>query len=106
MVDATDSRPGLAPDRASVSTALNAARDQLVQAAGIIADTGIDPVGVIGEHVLANLLRAPDPGEGTHDQTLELQIPGPRPHHRPPHLQGHHQSEERIAERTSSEGGL
>ncbi|MEN3615747.1 transposase [Plantactinospora sp. ZYX-F-223] len=56
MVDATDSRPGVDPDRASFTTALNAARDQVVQAAGVIADTVIDLVGVIGEHVLANLL--------------------------------------------------
>ncbi len=56
MVDATDSRPGLDPDRASFTTALNAARDQITQAAGVIADTVIDLVGVIGERVLANLL--------------------------------------------------
>nr|WP_296068933.1 IS4 family transposase [uncultured Actinoplanes sp.] len=56
MVDATDSQPGLDPDRASFTTALNAARDQIIQAAGIIAGTVIDLVGVIGEHVLANLL--------------------------------------------------
>ena len=56
MVDATDSRPGLDPDRASFTTALNTARDQVVHAAGIIADTVIDLVGVIGTHVLANLL--------------------------------------------------
>ena len=56
MVDATDSRPGLDPDRASFTTALNTARDQVVQAAGVITDTVIDLVGVIGTHVLANLL--------------------------------------------------
>jgi hypothetical protein len=55
MVDATDSRPGLDPDRASFTTALNTARDQVIHAAGVIADTVIDLVGVIGEHVLANL---------------------------------------------------
>jgi hypothetical protein len=56
MVDATDSRPGTDPDRASFTTALNTARDQIVQAAGIIADTIIDLVGVIGAHVLAHLM--------------------------------------------------
>ncbi|HEY0699689.1 MAG TPA: IS4 family transposase [Micromonospora sp.] len=56
MVDATDSRPGLDPDRASFTTALNTARDQVVHAAGVIADTAIDLVGVIGDHILANLL--------------------------------------------------
>ncbi|MCU7731234.1 transposase, partial [Actinoplanes sp. KI2] len=56
MVDATDSRAGLDPDRASFTTALNAARDQIIHAAGIITDTVIDMVGVIGTHVLNNLL--------------------------------------------------
>jgi hypothetical protein len=56
MVDATDSRPGLDPDRASFTTALNTARDQIIHAAGIIADTIIDLIGTIGAHVLANLL--------------------------------------------------
>lgn len=56
MVDATDSRPGLDPDRASFATALHTAREQVVHAAGVIADTVIDLVGVIGEHVLVNLL--------------------------------------------------
>ena len=58
MVDATDSRPGLDPDRASFTTALNAARDQIVHAAGVIADTTIDLVGTIGRAVLADLLPA------------------------------------------------
>ncbi|MEV0810139.1 IS4 family transposase [Micromonospora sp. NPDC050200] len=56
MVDATDSRPGTDPDRASFTTALTTARDQLVHAAGVIADTDINLVGVIGTHVLNNLL--------------------------------------------------
>jgi hypothetical protein len=56
MTDATDSRPGLDPDRASFTTALNTARDQITLAAGIIADTVIDLIGTIGAHVLANLL--------------------------------------------------
>lgn len=56
MVDATDSRPGTDPDRASFTIALNTARDQVVHAAGIIADTAIDLIGVIGAHVLHDLL--------------------------------------------------
>jgi hypothetical protein len=56
MVDATDSRPRTDPDRASFTTALNAARDQVVHAAGVLADTTIDLVGVIGADVLAHLL--------------------------------------------------
>jgi len=56
MVDATDTRPGTDPDRASFTTALNTARDQITHAAGVIADTVIDLLGVIGTHILANLL--------------------------------------------------
>jgi hypothetical protein len=56
MVDATDSQPGTDPDRASFTTALNTARDQIANAAGVIAGTVIDLVGVIGAHVLAHLL--------------------------------------------------
>ncbi len=56
ITDATDTRPGSDPDRASFTIALNAARDQLTQATGIIADTVIDLVGHIGRLVLAHLL--------------------------------------------------
>jgi hypothetical protein len=56
MTDATDSVPGLDPDRASFTIALHTARDQLVQAAGVIADTVIDLVGAIGRRVLTALL--------------------------------------------------
>jgi hypothetical protein len=56
MTDATDSLPGTDPDRASFTTALNTARDQIVQAAQVIADTVIDLVGAIGQAVLAHLL--------------------------------------------------
>jgi hypothetical protein len=56
MTDATNSVPGLDPDRASFTTALNSARDQLIQAAGVIADTTIDLVGAIGRLILGNLL--------------------------------------------------
>lgn len=56
MTDATDSLPGLDPDRASFTTALNTARDQIIQTAGVLADTIIDLVGAIGRAVLAHLL--------------------------------------------------
>jgi hypothetical protein len=56
MTDATDSQPATSPDRASFTTALNTARDQLTNAAGILADTIIDLVGAIGRAVLAHLL--------------------------------------------------
>ena len=58
IADATIGRPDLDPDRGSFTIALNAARDQLVQAAGVIAGTVIDLVGVIGRHVLDG--RMPD----------------------------------------------
>jgi len=56
MTDATTHDPGLDPDRASFTIALNSARDQVVQAAGVIADTVIDLIGKIGRLVLDNLL--------------------------------------------------
>jgi hypothetical protein len=56
MTDATDSVPGLDPDRASFTIALHTARDQLIQAAGVIADTVIDLVGVIGRQILTALM--------------------------------------------------
>lgn len=56
MTDATDSLPGTDPDRAGFTTALAAARDQIVLAAGVITSTDIDLVGTIGRHVLAQLL--------------------------------------------------
>jgi ABC-type cobalamin transport system permease subunit len=56
MADATTTRPGLDPDRASFTIALHAARDQLVQAAGVIAGAAIDLAGKIGRLVLDNLM--------------------------------------------------
>jgi hypothetical protein len=56
MTDATNSDTGLDPDRASFTIALNGAREQVVKAAGVIADTAIDLVGKIGRLILDNLL--------------------------------------------------
>lgn len=59
MVDAVESRPGLDPDRASFTTALQTARDTLTMATGITGPTHTSPgglVGVIGQEVLATLL--------------------------------------------------
>jgi hypothetical protein len=56
MADATSTQPGIDPDRASFTVALNTARDQLIQAAGVIATTSIDLAGKIGRAVLENLL--------------------------------------------------
>jgi hypothetical protein len=55
ITDATDTS-GTDPDRAGFSLALETARDQIIQAAGVIADTTIDLVGTIGRHILDNLL--------------------------------------------------
>jgi hypothetical protein len=56
MADATSTQAGIDPDRASFTIALHAARDQLIQAAGVIAETVIDLAGKIGRQVLDNLL--------------------------------------------------
>jgi hypothetical protein len=56
ITDATIGRPDIDPDRASFTITLNAARDQLINAAGVIADTVIDLVGAIGRQVLDNLM--------------------------------------------------
>jgi hypothetical protein len=56
MTDATNSQMDVDPDRASFTIALNAARDQVVHAAGVIAGTVIDLIGKIGRLVLDDLL--------------------------------------------------
>jgi hypothetical protein len=96
MTDATNSQPGLDPDRASFTVALHAARDQVIQAASIIADTVIDLIGKIGRVVLDNLLptrrlrvnartvkraiskynaRGPNIDRATYKATLHIDIP-------------------------------
>ena len=55
MSDATGTATA---DRAGFSIALNTARDQVIQAAGVIADTTIDFIGKIGQAVLNHLLPA------------------------------------------------
>jgi hypothetical protein len=58
ITDATATAPGTDPGRASFTIALNAARDQLIQAAGVITGASIDLAGRIGRLVLANLMPA------------------------------------------------
>ncbi len=58
MADATSTQPGTDPGRASFTIARQAARDQIVQAAGVIAGPVIDLAGTIGRHVLTSLLPA------------------------------------------------
>jgi len=56
VADAIESVPGTDPDRASFTIALETARDQVIQAANIIAATVIDLAGTIGRRVLDNLM--------------------------------------------------
>ena len=56
MTDATESRPGTDPDRASFTTALETARHQVILAAGIIPADPADLAGTIGRAVLGGLL--------------------------------------------------
>ena len=62
MVTAVESRPDTNPDRASFTTALQTARDQLIAATGILPTEQPsrpgqpDLLGVIGRAVLATLL--------------------------------------------------
>jgi Insertion element 4 transposase N-terminal/Transposase DDE domain len=58
IADAAGTVPGTDPDRASFTTALNTARDQVIQAAGVIAGASIDLAGRIGRLVLASLMPA------------------------------------------------
>jgi hypothetical protein len=58
IVDATDTVPAADPDRASFAIALETAREQIVNAANVIAGTAIDLLGAIGRHVLDNLMPA------------------------------------------------
>jgi hypothetical protein len=69
MADATTTQPGTDPDRASFTIALNTARDLVVQAANIIADTVIDLIGKIGRIVLDNLM--PDRRIRLNDRTVK-----------------------------------
>jgi len=56
MVEAAESRPGTDPDRCGFTIALQAARDLVVQAAGITTLPEASTIGVIGQRVLAGLL--------------------------------------------------
>jgi hypothetical protein len=47
---------GVDPDRASFTTAAQTAKDLIVQAANVIAETTIDLIGTIGRHLLDNLM--------------------------------------------------
>ena len=61
MVTAAETYPGTDPDRASFTTAMEAAKDQLTAAQGICPDGPADLPGAIGRAVLATLLPARRP---------------------------------------------
>jgi hypothetical protein len=61
MVTAVETRPGTDPDRASFTSALEAAREELTAARGICPAGPPDLAGVIGRAVLATLLPARRP---------------------------------------------
>jgi Insertion element 4 transposase N-terminal/Transposase DDE domain len=58
IADAAGTLPGTDPDRASFTVALNAARDQVILAAGVTAGPAADLAGNIGRLVLASLMPA------------------------------------------------
>jgi len=72
MTDATNTDPSIDPDRAAFTVAVNAARDQIVRATGILANTTIDLAGKIGRAVLEDLL--PDRRLRTNARTLKRAI--------------------------------
>ncbi len=61
MTDAIEAQPGTDPDRASFTSALETARDQLTAAAGICPDDPAGQPAAIGRAVLATLLPARRP---------------------------------------------
>jgi hypothetical protein len=58
ITDAAESTDGVDPDRASFTIAVQTARDLIVQAANVIAETTIDLIGAIGRRVLNTLMPA------------------------------------------------
>jgi hypothetical protein len=56
IADAAITRPGTDPDRASFTIALSAARDQVIQAAGVTEAPATDLAGTIGRRILATLM--------------------------------------------------
>ncbi|MGB4777199.1 transposase, partial [Microbacterium sp.] len=56
--DTALARPGIDPDRLSFTTAIRAARDQIIQAGGTITETTIDLVGRIGTALLDDVMPA------------------------------------------------
>jgi len=72
MADAILHRPDIDPDRASFTTALNTARDQIIRADQILAGTHVDLVGRIGTAILEQLL--PKRRTKTHARAIKRAI--------------------------------
>ena len=89
MVDAIETRPGTDPDRASFTTALETARDQLTAAAGICPAGRAAQPGAIGRAVLATLLPARRPRYSA--RTVKCSTSRYHEHdHQPPPAPCHH----------------
>jgi len=56
IAEATVGAPDIDPDRGSFTVALQTARHQVIKAAEVIADSGVDLIGAIGRQVLDHLL--------------------------------------------------
>lgn len=69
IVHGVESTPGIDPDRASFTTALHTARDQVILATAVITTNVVDLAGQIGRAVLANLM--PDRRQRTSPRTVK-----------------------------------
>jgi len=72
MADAILHRPDIDPDRASFTTALNTARDQIIRADHILTGTHVDLIGRIGTAILQQLL--PKRRTTTHARAIKRAI--------------------------------
>jgi hypothetical protein len=88
MTTAVETRPGTNPDRASFTTALQTARDQLTATAGIYPDP-TDLLGVIRPSRAGHTApHPPRPLQRLQSQVRDLPLPQPR--RRPPRSTNHH----------------
>ena len=83
MVTAVETRPGTDPDRASFTTAMEAAKDQLTAAQGVCPDGPADLPGVIGRSRAGHAAARPPPAV-QRPQGQMRHRPVPEPRRRPP----------------------
>jgi hypothetical protein len=89
MVEAIETRPGANPDRASFTTALEAARDQITAAAGDLPRRPARPARRARPRGPGHLAtRPPGPLQRPHGQMHHCPLPRPRP--QPPLILGRH----------------